>query len=77
MVEQALRQVLLWDKVKDKLENKATGLSLEEQQKLCIARLLPVKPRVLLMDEPCSASIPRVPRPWRNSSGSSAASTPS
>ena len=58
IVEQALRQVLLWDSVKDKLEQKATGLSLEQQQKLCIARLLPVKPSVLLMDEPCSALDP-------------------
>ncbi len=59
IVEQALRQVLLWDKVKDRLDEKATNLSLEEQQKLCIARLLPVKPSVLLMDEPCSALDPR------------------
>ncbi len=59
VVEQALRQVLLWDKVKDKLHRKATELSLEEQQKLCIARLLPVKPEVLLMDEPCSALDPK------------------
>ena len=59
IVEQALRQVLLWDTVKDRLETKATQLSLEEQQKLCIARLLPVKPQLLLMDEPCSALDPK------------------
>ncbi len=59
VVEGALRQVLLWDKVKDRLNRKATELSLEEQQKLCIARLLPVKPELLLMDEPCSALDPK------------------
>jgi phosphate transport system ATP-binding protein len=59
IVEGALKKVLLWDKVKDKLDHKATALSLEEQQKLCIARLLPVKPSVLLMDEPCSALDPK------------------
>ncbi|MBP9806642.1 MAG: ATP-binding cassette domain-containing protein, partial [Candidatus Accumulibacter sp.] len=59
IVEQSLRQVLLWDKVKDQLKRKATELSLEEQQKLCIARLLPVKPKMLLMDEPCSALDPK------------------
>ncbi|MCU7846082.1 MAG: phosphate ABC transporter ATP-binding protein [Candidatus Thiodiazotropha sp. (ex Monitilora ramsayi)] len=59
VVESALQQVLLWDKVKDRLNQKATELSLEEQQKLCIARLLPVKPSVLLMDEPCSALDPK------------------
>jgi len=59
IVERALRQVLLWDDVKDKLQQKATALSLEQQQKLCIARLLPVKPGVLLMDEPCSALDPK------------------
>jgi phosphate transport system ATP-binding protein len=59
IAEQALRQVLLWDKVKDRLNRKATELSLEEQQKLCIARLLPVKPTLLLMDEPCSALDPK------------------
>ena len=59
IVEEALQQVLLWEKVKDRLQDKATELSLEEQQKLCIARLLPVKPTVLLMDEPCSALDPK------------------
>ena len=59
IVEEALQQVLLWDTVKDRLDQKATELSLEEQQKLCIARLLPVKPAVLLMDEPCSALDPK------------------
>ena len=59
IVERSLQQVLLWDKVKDRLDARATALSLEEQQKLCIARLLPVKPTVLLMDEPCSALDPK------------------
>ncbi len=59
IVEGALRQVLLWDDVKDRLNRRAAGLSLEQQQKLCIARLLPVKPRLLLMDEPCSALDPK------------------
>ncbi len=58
VLESSLRQVLLWDTVKDRLDRPATGLSLEEQQKLCIARLLPVKPDLLLMDEPCSALDP-------------------
>ena len=58
IVEDALRQVLLWDVVRDILKRPAISLSLEQQQKLCIARLLPVKPKVLLMDEPCSALDP-------------------
>lgn len=58
ILEKALREVLLWETVKDRLDRPATGLALEEQQKLCIARLLPVKPAVLLMDEPCSALDP-------------------
>lgn len=62
VVETALREVLLWDQVKDRLHITATNLSLEEQQKLCIARLLPVKPSVLLMDEPCSALDPKATR---------------
>jgi phosphate transport system ATP-binding protein len=55
LVEAALSDVFLWKDVKDKLHTKGTLLTLEQQQKLCIARLLPLKPRVILMDEPCSA----------------------
>jgi len=55
IVEKALQEVFLWKDLKDKLHVKATILLLEQQQKLCIARLLPLKPLVILMDEPCSA----------------------
>lgn len=54
-VEQALQNVGLWKDLQDRLHIKATQLQLEQQQKLCIARLLPLKPQVILMDEPCSA----------------------
>ncbi len=54
-VEKALTEVGLWKDLKDRLRVKATTLQLEQQQKLCIARLLPLKPEVILMDEPCSA----------------------
>ena len=54
-VESALTEVGLWKDLKDRLKVKATSLQLEQQQKLCIARLLPLKPEVILMDEPCSA----------------------
>jgi phosphate transport system ATP-binding protein len=54
-VEKALTEVGLWKDLKDNLETKATNLQLEQQQKLCIARLLPLKPEIILMDEPCSA----------------------
>ncbi len=54
-VEKALTETGLWNDLKDRLHTKATGLQLEQQQKLCIARLLPLKPQVILMDEPCSA----------------------
>ncbi len=58
IVEQALRSVLLWDDLKDRLHHSALKLSLEQQQRLCIARVLPLKPEILLMDEPCSALDP-------------------
>ena len=58
VVEEALRSVLLWDDLKDRLKGSALGLSLEQQQRLCIARVLTMKPEIILMDEPCSALDP-------------------
>jgi len=55
VVERALTEVGLWNDVRDRLHRPATSLLLEQQQKLCIARLLPLKPDIILMDEPCSA----------------------
>lgn len=58
IVEQSLRHVLLWDELKERLHRNALTLSPEQQQRLCIARLLAVGPEVLLMDEPCSSLDP-------------------
>jgi phosphate transport system ATP-binding protein len=58
VVERVLRQVALWREVADRLHEPAGSLSIGQQQRLCLARLLAVKPRVILMDEPTSALDP-------------------
>ena len=58
IVERALRRGALWDEVKDRLKTNAFGMSGGQQQRLCIARTIAVKPDVILMDEPCSALDP-------------------
>ncbi len=58
IVENSLKRAWLWEQVKDKLDHPALGLSLDQQQRLCIARLLAVQPEVILMDEPCSSLDP-------------------
>lgn len=57
-VEQSLKAAALWTEVSDRLHNNALGLTLGQQQRLCIARVLAVQPEVILMDEPCSALDP-------------------
>ena len=58
IVERSLRAVLLWDDLHERLHQSALKLSLEQQQRLCVARLLPLKPQILLLDEPCSTLDP-------------------
>ncbi|TSA18893.1 phosphate ABC transporter ATP-binding protein [bacterium] len=58
VAEQSLRAAWLWDLLKDKLDHSALELPMDQQQRLCVARLLAVQPEVILMDEPCSALDP-------------------
>ncbi len=58
MVQESLQEVLLWNEVKDALDAPAQNLNPGQQQRLCIARTIAIRPEVILMDEPCSALDP-------------------
>jgi phosphate transport system ATP-binding protein len=58
LIERSLRSAWLWDQLKDRLHTSALDLPFDQQQRLCVARLLAIEPEVILMDEPCSALDP-------------------
>ena len=59
IVQESLEDVQLWDDLKNKLKISAIHLSLEQQQRLCVARVIAIKPQIILLDEPCSSLDPK------------------
>lgn len=59
IVQESLEDVQLWDDLKNKLKMSAIHLSLEQQQRLCVARVIAIKPQIILLDEPCSSLDPK------------------
>ena len=78
ILERSLTAVEMWDEAKDRLKTSALALTEEQQQRLCIARVLAVEPEILLMDEPCSALDPVATLTDRGAhAGAQSATTPS